>query len=102
MRQYIVFGLVAAAGLAIAGCGGLLLIAVLLLAAAEGGYSPGHQPYVGQYSPQGDFGYPPPTYNDGGLPGDQQWSGRLSSGTSDSSGQGNDVISVDGQVLTLP
>jgi len=103
MRQLIVFGLLAGASLIFAGCGGLFLIAVLLLAAADsGGYSPAYQPYVGQYSPQGDFSYPPPAYTDGGLRGDQQWNGRLSSGTTDSSGQGNDVISVGGQVLTLP
>ncbi|MEO0604890.1 MAG: hypothetical protein AAF211_25890 [Myxococcota bacterium] len=31
-----------------------------------------------------------------------EWSGRMSSGTVDTSGQGNSVYSVDGEVLTLP
>jgi hypothetical protein len=43
----------------------------------------------------------------GGSPADRwlngnEWAGRFSSGTVDTSGQGNDVISVDGHVLTLP
>jgi hypothetical protein len=38
---------------------------------------------------------------DGWLAG-HEWSGSLSSGTMDSSGQGNDVFSVDGEVLSLP
>lgn len=43
----------------------------------------------------------------GGSPADRwlsgnEWSGRMSSGTVDTTGQGNSVYSVDGEVLTLP
>jgi hypothetical protein len=97
MRPYIVLGLVAAAIFSCAGCGGFFLIATLLLnSSGSGDYSAGYQPYA----PAG--GYYQPVGPADGWQTDPSWSGRMSSGTWDRSGQGNDVISVDGEVLNLP
>jgi hypothetical protein len=105
MRQFILLGLLAAAGLTIAGCGGLLLLAALVISGSSpsGGYSAGYDP---EY-------YPAPTYTIvepaplGPSPADpwlsgSEFDGHLSHGTFDTSGQGNHVISVDGEVLNLP
>ena len=102
MRQLIAFGLLAAAFATIAGCGGLFLIATLLMAGPDSSsYSAGYAPYVGGYQRPV---YVEPQYGGpaGGWQSGHEWNGRLSSGTSDPTRQGNDVISVDGQVLTLP
>ena len=111
MRQLVVVGLVAAAMVAFAGLGLLLLLVALVISASErGNYPAASGNYPNAYS-----GYPAghDSYPDGyaqpitSSPADQwlngnEFSGRMSSGTIDSSGQGNDVISVDGEVLNLP
>src|SRR5262245_17321172 len=98
MRRFILLGALAAAALTALSCGGLMLIATLMLAASgDSGSSGGYGPYVDPY--QGS----PPVYYGGPDAGPRdQWSGRMSHGTIDRSGQGGDVYTVDGQVLTLP
>ncbi len=94
--QLTLIGLMAVTALCCTGCGGIFLLATLLLGSPQSsstGYS-------------GDYYQSPatPVYS---SPADRwqssdQWSDRMSHGTFDHSGQGNDVISVDGEVLTLP
>ena len=96
--QLTLIGLMAVTALCCTGCGGIFLLATLMLG------SPASTSYQSGYS--GDY-YQSPAITEYASPADRwqsddQWSGRISSGTFDRSGQGNDVISVDGEVLTLP
>ena len=113
MRPLIVIGLLAAGMLALAGLGCLLfwpLWPSFSQPCMDGNYPTGYDGYPDAYS-----GYPagydshPETYRQpiGHSPADnwlsgKEFSGRMSSGTIDSSGQDNDVISVNGEVLNLP
>jgi hypothetical protein len=104
MRQLILVGALAAAGLMVAACGGLLLLAVVLFAGSgQSSYSAGYEPAFDsiQTYPIDD----PQTLRGGPwqpLPDNGQWNGSISSGTVDPNRQGNDVISLDGEVLNLP
>lgn len=104
MRQLILFGLLAMAGLTIAGCGGVLLLAALLFSASgPSSYSAGYDPVFDPIQT-----YPTDNFQPIGSspvdqwPGNGQWSGSISHGTVDHSGHGNHVISVGGEVQTLP
>ena len=104
MRQLILVGALAAAGLMIAACGGLFLLAALLFSASgQSSYSGGNEPV---FDPIQTYPIDDPQTLSGGpwqpLPDNGQWNGSISSGTVDPSGQGNDVISLDGEVLNLP
>jgi len=98
MMQLTLIGLMAVTALCCTGCGGIFLLATLLLGSPESSsYSNGSA---------SDY-YPSPATPVYASPADRwqnddQWSGQMSHGTFDRSGQGNDVISVDGEVLTLP
>ena len=82
-------------------CGGIFLIATLLMPGPDtGSYSAGRPADESVY--QTAAGFEPSDAPAGGWQDCPEGSGRMSSGTVDRSGQGNDVISVDGQVLTLP
>jgi hypothetical protein len=110
MRQLILVGALAAAGLTIAGCGGLFLLAALIFSASDnsgysGGYDPAFDPSrvypIDNFEPAQNI--PAGQWPGGGQqPNDGQWSGHLSHGTVDPTGQGNHVISLEGEVLNLP
>src|SRR5262245_61354426 len=104
MRQLILVGALAAAGFMVAVCGGLLLLAALLFSAAgqssySAGYDPAFDPIqtypIDDLQPVGSSPWQPP-------PDNGQWNGSISSGTVDPTLQGNDVISLDGEVLNRP
>jgi hypothetical protein len=104
MRQLVLVGALAASGLMIAFCGGLLLLAAVLFSASgQSSYSGGYDPV---FDPIQAYPIDDPQPLVGGLweplPDNGQWNGSISSGTVDRSGQGNDVISLDGEVLNLP
>lgn len=103
MRHLIALGLLAAGTMIFGCCGSVFLLATLLMPGPDAGsQSAGFAPYEGGYQSPGGF-YSEPGYAPaGGWHGGHEWSGRLSSGTVDPTGQGNDVISVDGEVLTFP
>lgn len=96
MLQLTLIGLMAVTALCCTGCGGIFLLATLMLGSPDDSYS-------SSYS--SDYYQPPaPAY---ATPADRwqnddQWSGQMSHGTFDRSGEGNDIYSVDGEVLTLP
>ena len=104
MRPLILVGLLAAAGLTILGCGGSLLVAAIVFSASDqGSYPAGYDPAFNSMDtypivdPQSLGASPADRW-----PNDGQWNGHISHGTVDPTGQGNDVISLDGEVLNLP
>jgi hypothetical protein len=112
----VVLGAIAMIAVAFAGLFLLVLIGVFLDSGAapraESSFSAGDASFPGEDGPEydpGEYSYYPGDYgpNGGGSPADSwlsggEWSGGMSSGTVDSTGQGNHVISIDGQVLDLP
>lgn len=104
MRQFILIGLLAAVGLTIAACGGILLLAALVFSGSgQSDYSAGYDPAFYPATTYPVVGSAPvgPSPADNWLSG-SEFDGHISHGTFDTSGQGNHVISVDGEVLNLP
>jgi hypothetical protein len=105
MRQLILVGILSFAGFTMLACGGIFLLAVLVFSTSgQSSYSAGYDPAFGPVQP-----YPIDDFQPVGISpvhqpaADGQWNGPfISHGTVDSTGQGGDIYTLDGEVLNRP